>query len=381
MPTIKNGLYRRGNSWYICVKANGKQIRKSFGSDKRAAELALLEIRKQRVVARAQGDWSGLEKLTEPKKRKTFEEAAADYLTERAHGKQSTLRTYGEHLKNYLLPEFGKLQVSDITEEHIARFQSDLLSRRQLSERRTNSTINLLSSILKVCVRRKFIEDNPAKGIRRLREPKASIDPLSREELDLALSCLSNHFRPLFTCLAWTGARPGELIALRWNDVSFERNEIHINKARVKGVEDLPKTGSSERFIPMLPPVRDALLKLKADRKVASIDGTSYVFVGKAGQPINRHLDATWAAALKKAGLRHRPSYQLRHTFASLCLQAGAEPGWISKTMGHSNLQTFFQHYARYIPSASKQNEQIVARFAAASPDKPDGAQKGAQTT
>lgn len=43
---------------------------------------------------------------------------------------------------------------------------------------------------------------------------------------------------------------------------------------------------------------------------------------------------------IEKAGLRHRPSYQLRHTFASLCLANGVTPGWLANVLGHSTLQT-----------------------------------------
>lgn len=75
----------------------------------------------------------------------------------------------------------------------------------------------------------------------------------------------------------------------------------------------------------MLSIVRDALEHTKQNI-TASLDG--YVFTTKSGQPIDKHLDHVWRTALRKAGLRHRPSYQLRHTFASLCLENGVTPGW-----------------------------------------------------
>jgi integrase len=352
MAGVKDGIWKRGNNWYISVKVNGRRRVKSFGRDRKAAELALAEILKHRAVANATNDWSGLAEFTKPKTRKIFAEVAEDYLAERASLKYSTLRGYREVLKNYLLPSFGKMEVSDITEEDVARFQAEVS--RNVSAVRTNNIMGLLRYIMKVCLRRKLIAENPTVGVRPLTEKQPDIDPLTKEELDLALSKIVPHYRPLFTCLAWTGARPNELFALRWKDVDFNRSEIRINKGRVRGSEDLPKTASSSRVIPMLSIVRTALEQLKGG-DTANLDG--YVFTTKNGQPIDKHLDHVWRSALRKAGLRHRPSYQLRHTFASLCLQSGVAPGWLANVLGHSTLQTTFKHYARFIKDTSRENE------------------------
>lgn len=358
MAGVKDGIWKRGNNWYISVKVNGRRRVKSFGRDRKAAELALAEILKHRAVANATNDWSGLAEFTKPKSRKTFSEVAEDYLAERASLKYSTLRGYREVLKNYLLPTFGKMELSDITEEDVARFQADVS--KNVSAVRTNNIMGLLRYIMKVCLRRKLIAENPTVGVRPLTEKQPDIDPLTKEELDLALSKIVPHYRPLFTCLAWTGARPNELFALRWKDIDFNRGEIRINKGRVRGSEDLPKTASSSRIVPMLKIVRVALDEMKQER-TANLDG--YVFTTKSGQPIDKHLDHVWRSALRKAGLRHRPSYQLRHTFASLCLQNGVAPGWLANVLGHSTLQTTFKHYARYIKDTSRENEDRLEQL------------------
>jgi integrase len=85
----------------------------------------------------------------------------------------------------------------------------------------------------------------------------------------------------------------------------------------------------------MMPPVEIALLQLKKDRRaegVAPIDDNddNYVFVNKVGKPIDKHLDEVWGRALKKAGLRHRPSYQLRHTFVTTCINKNLPLPYIS---------------------------------------------------
>lgn len=225
---------------------------------------------------------------------------------------------------------------------------------------------------MKVCLRRKLVAENPTVGVRALTEKQPDIDPLTKDELDLALSKLVPHYRPLFTCLAWTGARPNELFALRWKDIDFIRGEIRINKGRVRGSEDLPKTASSSRIVPMLSIVSTALEQVKVQDTV-NLNG--YVFTTKSGQPIDKHLDHVWRTALRKAGLRHRPSYQLRHTFASLCLANGVTPGWLANVLGHSTLQTTFKHHARFIKDTSRENERKLEAMIAG------GESKGRQKT
>jgi integrase len=54
---------------------------------------------------------------------------------------------------------------------------------------------------------------------------------------------------------------------------------------------------------------------------------------------MERAVDREWRVALTKAGVRHRPGYQLRHTFASICLQSGLQPTWVAKTLGYGTFQ------------------------------------------
>lgn len=174
------------------------------------------------------------------------------------------------------------------------------------------------------------------------------------------MSKIVPHYRPLFTCIAWTGARPNELFALRWKDIDFKRGEIRIKKVRVRGPEALPKTISSSRIVPMMSVVTVALQNAK-QHETAHLDG--YVFTTKTGQPIDKHLDQIWRTALRKAGQRHLPAYQLRYTFASLCLEYGVTPGWPANVLGHSTLQTTFKHYARFIKDSSQENEDRLEKL------------------
>jgi integrase len=369
--TQEDGLIKRNGIWYVRVMLRGKRYKKAVGPRKEDAQLVLEELRRQRSIAKITDEWSGLDTFTKKKVVKTFRQVATQYLEERQHLKPITLKGYREILNKYLLPEFGDVRVVDISEEWVAKFQVSVA--RKVSPVRTNNVVNLLRYILKVCARRKWIPENPALAVDSLKEAKPDIDPFPMDELKRALDALHPHYRPLFTTLAFTGCRPNELFALRWSDVDFKRKQIIIRKGRVRGDEGTPKTRSSNRTVPMLGVVEEVLRQLKAS-ELQHVDG--FVFLTKKGQPFNKHADREWAMALKKARLKHRASYQLRHTFASYCLERGCDPAWVSRVLGHSSIQTTFEHYARFIRTTSNLNEarleQSIAEESPFTPNKRD---------
>lgn len=283
----------------------------------------------------------------------TFAAAAGDYISERPGLKYSTLCSYRYIFQNYLLSEFGDSPVADISEQKVARFQARLAKR--LSPTRTNNIMNLLRFVMNVCERRHLIKQDPTPNVAKLTIAPPSIDPFTKQEVDLVISNVEPHYQPLFVCLAWTGARPNELGALRWRDVDFRRNEIRISKGRYRGVEELPKTTASSRVIPMFSVVREALMQLRDSNDCNSEE---HVFKTKRGLPLNKTMSEIWRLAVLKSKLRHRPSYQLRHTFASICLESGVTPGWISSMLGHATPATTFRHYARFF--GSRENEERI---------------------
>ncbi len=366
---VKDGLYKRGNSWYVRCMINGKLYRKSIGPEKARAEAVLAELKKQRSISRVTSEMSGLETIFKKKERKRFHEMWDLYLAEKPELKPSTLRGYQEIYKNYLGPVFGQSYVDHISEADIAAFRAELS--KKVSKVRTNNILGPLRYVLKFCLRRKLISENPALNVPPLEEDDPTIDPLTQEELATAISVMKPHQKALFTCLAWTGARPNELFALKWENVDFEKREIRIERGRVRKDERSPKTKSSKRTIPMFSVVQEALLEQRK-QPTQHVDG--YVFLTKHGQPYSKHVDREWRTALKKANVRHRPAYQLRHTFASLCLQNGLQPTWVAKVLGHKTPLITFKHYGRFIDDGSnfneKRMEEVLAKSSCASQDK-----------
>ena len=77
--------------------------------------------------------------------------------------------------------------------------------------------------------------------------------------------------------MLWTGARPSELLALRWGDVDIRGGFLTISKSRYQDSEGLPKTTGSERSIKLLPSVGEALQRLKP----LHVTENSFVFVNQ----------------------------------------------------------------------------------------------------
>ena len=301
----------------------------------------------------------------------TFAVFSATWADERRSGwKASTLQQYQQVLHSQLLPEFGERRVTNITEGQIRRFITRLQD-EGLSARRTNLSLLVLKMILRAAYRRRLIREEPYAGIRSLPAPRTEVDPLDPEEVETFLSTCPPHWQPYFTVSFWTGARPGELAALRWGDVDWVNGKFRIRAGRYRGVEGPPKTASSIRDVDILPPVAEALKLQKAQQAARRIQagegapdrGEDYVFTGRNGGLLNGNYlrDRVWYPTLTKAGLRRRTMYQTRHSFASNALAAGEAPSWVSAMLGHTTPEILFKVYSRYIPNKTRQDGSAFA--------------------
>ena len=143
--------------------------------------------------------------------------------------------------------------------------------------------------------------------------------------------------------------RAGEMSALKWKNVDFDRRIIKIVETRVYGEEGRPKTNSSYRDIDMLPMVYDAL----KEQELKTRPRSKYVFLNQYNKPIEIETlrKNAWSKGLKKAEIDYRPVIQTRHTFATMMVSSGENLGWIQKMMGHSSLKMITDKYFSYIPN------------------------------
>jgi integrase len=157
--------------------------------------------------------------------------------------------------------------------------------------------------------------------------------------------------------------RIGDLLALRWKCIDFDRGSIHIRETVTEGRFGSPKTKSSRRDVPMSWPTRQALERRRSRTGDASPDGL--VFTSRAGTPLNPKnlLNRSLRPALKAARLPLVSWHSFRHTHATLLGEVGESLRTAQAILGHSDLETTLNVYTHAIPESEKRAVDKVAEI------------------
>ena len=316
----------------------------------------------------------------------TFHEFSSQwYEANNGAWRPKTCEDYAWQLSHHLLPFFKDHRLSQVTVAEVDRYraakvrESARLAERQeawrvrleqargkaarrrlLAERPArplaassiNKTIVTLAQIMEVAVEYEIISRNPAKGKRRkLKASKPAPVWLDHAqhiaallnaaaELDRQAPPDRRHIRreALLSSLVYAGLRIGELIELHWADVDLSTNKITIRAA---------KTDAGMRRVDILPALRKVLDALKVAVQPASSDRVFPTATGGPQNPSNvrqRVLAPTLKRAnehLERAGQAPLPDgltpHKLRHTFASILVALGVDPGAAMDQLGHTD--------------------------------------------
>jgi integrase len=268
-----------------------------------------------------------------------------------------------EIFDKHLVPAFGSREVGGISKADILAFRAELSTKpgrakKAISPARINKVMGLLRQAMTEAAERFSLPDC-FKGVKRLKARKPDVHPFSLDEVDRIRAAVRTDYRNYLTTRFFTGMRTGEINGLKWRYVDFERGLILVREVFSGGeVEEIAKTESSLRDIPMLPMVREALQDQLANRHPES----EFVFCGRSGLPIDAHnfSNRVWYPLLRYLEIDKRRPYQTRHTTATLMLASGENPEWIAKLMGHVNTQMLFTVYSRFVPNLTRQDGRAI---------------------
>ena len=161
----------------------------------------------------------------------------------------------------------------------------------------------------------------------------------------------------LVLTLAEAGLRPGEAVALQWPDLDLAGRTLRVARAVSCGELKATKTGEA-RVVDLTGRLAAALGDLQvhaeADALVAGRDASPWIFPAAADAPLEAKAVARrFRAVVARAGLPRFRLYDLRHTYASHLLAAGAPLTYVAAQLGHAKPSTTLQFYARWIPSGT----------------------------
>lgn len=283
-----------------------------------------------------------------------FRECAAMYMEEkRARRRASTCEGYESALRLHVLPRWGAAEMGAISSEGVQAWV-DSIGRPGAAEKAYKTF-------------RQVVRWSIRKGLARIWDPTSAGVELprrvSRERRALDAGSLRAYLRALWgheceavaLCAASLGLRRGEACGLRWEDIDLRTGEVRVRRSRqdVGGetVEVPPKTERSARSV-WLP--RFALARLRAIRK-----GARGPLCALSPTAVARRL----RSACRAAGAPWVSMTELRHTWATLAVEAGVGIETVALMLGHSDISTAYEHYIVPRSSICREAQRSVERL------------------
>jgi len=316
----------------------------------------------------------------EPAKVPIFSEVAEEWFRTKSGRRPSHICDLRTRLDKHILPIFGKEKLDRITVSSIEKLRDDLRDRKY-AHRTINRILRIMGGVFRLAIKRGQCSKNPVDSVERAvqaaRELKAedtaiglgtdTIDPdsvLNPQEIQTLLREANPGFeRTLFETAYLTGAREGELLALRWTDLELPKEGAgkmvirrSLSWARLQGEEIRPryfppKTKAGRRTI-SIPSLLVAELKRWKLRCPISEDGL--VFPAPDGKPMPRAkmLQTRFYPALSRAKLRRVTFHTLRHSCASAMIASGAPITEVQHRLGHANPAITLLVYSHFLKHA-----------------------------
>lgn len=213
-----------------------------------------------------------------------------------------------------------------------------------------------LRSVMEDALNDGLIEFNPFDRIALVKlirqTSKASdyvIQPFTQAERGSILQACRSDEWPMYQFWLNTGLRPGELQALEWQHIDLEKAVARIEQNQVVGVIKAPKTAAGKRSVDLN---AEAIEALKAQKPISALRGKRVFLNHSTLEPWTTDAQVrknSWLPLMKRSGIEYRNPYQIRHTYASTLLTAGANPWYVASQLGHEDVEMVFRTYGKFI--------------------------------
>jgi prophage lambdaba04, site-specific recombinase, phage integrase family len=364
---------KRGQMWYYTIEitGDGKRRRKEIPGGKTKAEAA-------RAYAQAVMELERRPYLTPTKKTvdELFEEYLRDVVAVNARG--NTLRAYSCLYHRHVSPAIGTMQIRMIRPKMLQNILVDMKEHGL-----ARSTIGTVCAVLKrgfvyaadMC---EYIDHSPAQNIcipKFVAVPKR-VGTFSKEEIAAIFERYKpDHVLYLPITLSYhTGARLGECLALRWSDVDMFSREITIHQTLVKGLEagkqiqPAPKTSSSYRTITYGDTLQKILKSAHARQAQTKLLYGKYyqdndlICCYPDGSLVGLTAIRSFNKFVKQFG-EGLTFHSLRHTHATMLLEAGEDLELVAKRLGHSSLEMTSRTYSHVLDQRKQRTRDLLDKI------------------
>jgi integrase len=287
----------------------------------------------------------------------------------------ATIDGYVRTIKNYITPNIGHLKLEKLNALQLQKFINQLYE-DSVGDRTVKYSKQILSSALTWGVEMGLAANNPCPKIKLRRIEKDEKTFLEEEQFQKLLVALSNEpikYQTLTILAVLSGARRGELLALKWSDIDFEKKTMSIKRSvqylpKVGIFTKEPKTKSSIRTISLPQMAIDYLETYKAhqnEKRLSMGDkwtDKGFIFTNPYGGLLNPSstINDWFRPFIERNGLPKITFHDLRHFHTSFLLASGLDVKTISKRLGHSSTSMALEVYSHVFKSADAAAADIM---------------------
>ncbi|MDR7207952.1 site-specific integrase [Priestia megaterium] len=314
----------------------------------------------------------------------TFNETFSQWFSNHSKTiKPSTKKSIESKFKKHILPRFGKLKINEITRPYCQQMINEIAE----IITSVNDIKIQANQVFKYAVKMDIIQKNPLEYVSIPKQQKEFINEdnhsnqrnyWKKDEVKKFLAItkeeLSLRDHTLFHLLIYTGARKGELLALKWDDINFDTGFIRLTKTLFhnegKFIFQTSKTKESKRLISLDTKTLSLLKKWRVEQIQAILANactnieSKIIFTRDDGSPMRlAYLNDKLSTVIKKHKLNRITIHGLRHTHASLLFEAGASIKEVQERLGHSDIQMTMNIYTHVTDDLKEQTAEKFQRY------------------
>lgn len=277
--------------------------------------------------------------------------------------------SYVHILETLVLPALGHIKLTELKPVHVQQFIKQLSnmpklrrdgkpdkSGAKLSPATVRRKLAVLQSMLTLATKLGYISNNPAdaKRLTLPKMPRPEIEIFTKQQASFILQCLKDEslqFQAMIQLAIFTGAREGELVALKFSDIDFTTRKMTISRSayKLKGepVRTKPPKSGRARTVTLNSSCVELLQRLSQQHTLERMklgtawNGDDWVFTQWDGSIMHTQTPSRqFDKFLKKNGIPHRKFHSLRHTSATLLLYNGTDLKTVQERLGHADFTT-----------------------------------------